>query len=736
MDVLLITVALGAAGHFLNKDGKAGRPQAVKEAVVASNDKPDGALIYESNRKSKIDQDTLLRGVAKQEKRMQYMFPLDHDKPQTVRPSVEGEPSGNVAPFDYSGGVDDSQAARFQAQRATLLQKNDTTVTPIDPSTGQPTIKKEEDVFGGPMFRSFAFKGPVIEEFASVGAPVSSLAGIPMDPVHNNMQPNFKGSNRREGLSEAGLTRLENFTGMSAGVTSYDIKQERPAVWNGPQDIKPVELSGMGSNLYDRAQFAMADNSVNAYVSPIHQYKDTPMDMNAVRIAPKTLEERDPNNAKRVIESGQMPQSRVVQGLRASIPQTIRKFDPLSVHAQQSLPSRGAITQQSMVPRPSVRENKLTTMNVETSYMGPAVSQNRGYGRDQMYDAYDARMDDAVFKKNETFTPRLGVPSGNGGAKAPAATGVYMMNETEKGKLQTYIQPGFDGRGQRNQNVDAPDVTLKDMLDVSGHSGKINRTDRTTGAYTEIDMDAPMTHKAMNSEVNYITPGLRDRGQGIRQHGVLDWTTAKEMLTDGTRAGAPKSLVPAHMSYEGIFEHFTDRTMESGYVGPATSQVKARKYDDTEIIDGLDDTKLEVENYISNPNRLSTKTQDQDEFRDAQTKPVDKLEFGGRMGIGRSTISKESYRDAVATVYDGIEAEGRLPEEVPVSGDVAGVLPVHVAVRDDAVVAPTLGNAKVRTQHTMNEYQPGISVRTANNEALNDRLDPGVRITNDLFPYA
>lgn len=732
MDVFVILLSIGALGNYLGKNGKQSREQKVTTVPVSKNDMPSGPLIYDSHRVQEVDEYVLRKAAKKYPKSIEYQFPLDYNKPQSVVPSsTAGDDSfpASIGTIEQTSGL--SQASQFEQAKKQLMAQNDPRVTPIDPQTGQMQSQSTQQVFGGPMFRSFQFKSSpsIVEGFQN--QQISPLTGLPLDMTHANMQPHFKGFNRRannEGLSGV---MLEQFTGVDAGFGTYGPnvpKTEQPAQWNPPQNIRSSDLSDI-KDLQERAKFAMESNSSNDYMGPVANIKDTSMDLNDMRFLPKSLDEINPNNARTVYTTPANLGTRSSTGLRSMIPQTIHKRQFLPSESGQMLPSRSAITEGPALPPAQVRDVRSTTTSFEYNWMAPPSNPNKSV--QYSTEPYEARYEDAVIRKQDTFTPRFG-NAFDTGSKIPTTTGVFIERVPEKGREQTYVQPAFDGRGDRvRDNVNAPEPTWQDMIDVSGHSGKLNRVDRTEGAYQNTDVELPVTNKAMNVENKYIGQAFNNWGQGIRQHGLVDFTTIKETLIS-SYTGNPKSLVTAHANQEAEFDEFVNREHQTSYVGPAQYPIKAAPNEDAEFMSGIDDTKLMVKDYQYGPDRIDEIRQDKDQFSETLTKDLFvRPEFGGYLTAVKDT-TLPTLRDSEYMVTEDMSVEGRTNFGVVRQAGDIDQLPMAIAMKNDESTEIPLGNATVKTNVLAN---PGIEVRTVNNEALNPRLDPDVKITNDLFPF-
>ena len=725
MDVFVILLSIGALGGYLNKDGKQTRPQSLPRGKVSENDKPDAPLIYGSERKAQVDEMILEMAEKK------YSSFLDQQFQGTQQLSVFPDPGqGEVTPAPLTLlNEDDSMASQFEKTRQQLLANKDTQVAPINPQTGNVQAQKQQDVFGGPMFHQWNFKSggassgaPVIEGF---NGPVSQLNGLPWDGTHSNMQPNFKASNRRNYSDDMAGVMLERFSGAESGQDSWYPKQETKAQWNAAQSTKFAEITDV-SDLRQRAQFAATQTSAQNYINPITQIKDSPINFKQTQVQPKNIDELFPNRAQ--TELSIRPNQGSSFTVRPMIPKPDKTFIAGDVSNLPLQGNRSAGTANMLNPTPDVRDNNATT-SYEQSYMGPAVSQFKSYGYNEGMDAYKSRYDDVVSRKTETYTPRLGtaVDPQN---KMPASSGTFIERATEKGIANTYIQPAYDGKGPRlTDNIQAPEPTNKDMLDVSNLSGKINRVDESRGAYTETNMDLPMTNKAMFAENKYLGAPFKNEGQGIRQHGFVALTTLKEML-HAPYSGNAKAPVSAPTDKNAQNEAYTDRTEKQTYIGAASVPVKSAPNQDGDFTTGLV-SKPMLEGYYSGANKIDQKRQGTAEYAQTVDRDLtDKIDFGGRMGGGRSETMPLS-RDGQIDIKEDTSAPGRLTVGVSYGAEQNPM--GEMLLKEDIQEQVHYGAAFVKS--TDSPAGVGIEIKTTNTATLNPRLDPDIKISNDLFPY-
>ena len=739
MEVLVIALSIGALGNFMNKRNSSPREITMPDGRVSAHDMPSSQLIYHDSRVREVEAYGVGKAAKKYPAHVSQQFPNDYMKAQEVVASTYGESSGypaQVAAWEGSA-MDDSLSAQFEKQRRAMLSVKDSVVTPVNPQTGALQAQLSADVYGGPAFRTTQFKQlpsdllePFSADFSQSGAPMSQLSGLPADPRHGNMQPHFKGSNRRNVRDDIASATLESMTGFDSGAGTITQKTEQAAVWNPPQNIKRVQMSDL-TDLNARATYAMQSTNANSYKTPVPSFRDSPMDMKDVRVMPRNIDELNPNNAKQVI-TNRMTAPKIAQS-RAMIPQQVLNFERPAPDNMVPVGNRSGITGSLSVPQPSVRDNRATTSTYDNTWTGVPSSQYKQNNNDSQQAAWDASMDDFVSKKNDVFTPRLGNPI-DSSARMPSTTGVFIQRTVDgKGLANTYIRAGGDNKGERiRDNVHAPDATLGEMLDISNLTGKFNRVDRTDGAYTHIEMDAPMTSKEMNIENKYIgAPQLKNLGNGIRQHGIIDYTTIKETLHQ-SYMGNPTSDKKAGPCKDAHFEQYTDRTEEVKYLGPAVSHEPSEPWKETEMMSGLDFKPL-IEDYVSAPNRVhDNKNRDAKQFTDSiQDSLTHKLDFGGHFGNIHDRAMPTS-RDAIVDLKEDTCADGRINIGRVNEAVIDGKMKIEFELKDECKVIPVMGNAHVPTNDISH---PGIEVRTINTEALNPRLSGDLKITNDLYPW-
>lgn len=702
METFAIILAIGGLGNYLNKSGKTNRPQTAPPADISANDKPSGGMnIYEQNRVAQVEKEMLSRAVAKFPAYVKQQFPNDYTKAIGVVPGVSGAPSGGggaggfPAPLQALGVVDDSVEAMYAKQRAEWTQKAESHIVAVDPQTAQPTTSV--DVFGGPLFRSQTdFKeinGSATQLFEGFKGDTSELSGLPWDGTHANMQPHFKGSNQRRRTDDFAQMQLERFTGADAGQSSYFSKIERPAEWNGPQDTKFVEMNSV-SDLESRAKFAASgDRSAYNYMTTTKGTRDAGMDFSKLTAPTKNIDELFPRRG--VVEFAGREGGARVSGTRAMVGVSSKEYVPRDYAVKSVVGNRSAINSGIMAPMPEVRDVRSTVVYGENKYQGPAVSQYRQDGLSQASEAFGAGSADIVRRKTDVYAGQMGIATGVG---MPRSTGVFNLNVTDKDQENKYLTPAYDGKGTRSrEGVVAPDSTIKEMLDVSAHSGAMNRSERTVGGYDQVEFDLPMTNKAMNAENKYLGPAFKNLGGGIRQHGIIALSTLKEML---------------HHERYGT-----------------GSNVRSKEKVNGEIVDGFGE-ELAVEDYFGNADRIVNRSgENAEEYAAGSTRDLtDKLDFGGYMGgardSGRGVVCGE------ASVAEDRTARGRLSVGVQYSSEARPCVEVNLKKEEDHGV--NYGNARVGNQTV---GHPGILVKTQNMEALNPRLDMDTRITSDLYPW-
>jgi hypothetical protein len=240
----------------------------------------------------------------------------------------------------------------------------------------------------------------------------------------------------------------------------------------------------------------------------------------------------------------------------------------LNPDGRESVGNRSNTTAYPVILAPQVREIPATEVLNNAWISGP-VSLQRNQNSEFAHQAASNTDDTTMLRRQEVWSPVWNTPDMTRAGQAPLQ-GTLIFRGTDKDVAQDYMNPASTSRGFTGRDgVDAPPATMKDTLDVSGIAGTYGITSDmpARGAYEQSTVDAPLTMKALNSDTEYLAPGIRNRGFGIRQHGIQDWTTLKEtLLTD--HFGPAQSIVQRNATRDAAWEDSTDRTQETKYSMP------------------------------------------------------------------------------------------------------------------------------------------------------------------------
>lgn len=561
-----IISGMAVLGSYLNKDKQPRTPRNLA-STVAPNDIPSGNLVIENSMGQVVD-DYILR------KATQARSTVKADT-NNVFPSASDDTAGWPAPLGVvqqtleNGGTGfDSASYQYEQNKSNLGRG----MAPLDPQTGQIQMKNAAEVLSGPMFRQANFKGATEfltqEDAKRMGVNISPLTGLPMDPTHANMQPHWTPGAHRTGVTdEMASSRLEQFTGVSEEYSTFSAKHETPATWNGPQDIKPAYITD-ATDTQSRAEVDL--RASKDYLKPDGtDQRVTRMAPNEVEIRAKTMQEMFPS--LNIQETAGRAGLSKANGGRADAPAMIYRRPQLDPTGRDAVGNRSIQTGFPVMQTPSVREGPSTEVQ-QTNWYGAKVSLQRDGNKESAHTAAINADDATVARRQEVYSPAWMTPDTVRAGKAPLQ-GTVIYRGTDKGIEKSYTTPADGSSGFiSREGFTAPDATFKDTLDVSNHAGKYGMTSDgpTRGAYVNSTVDAPMTMKAVNSDAKYIAPGVRNRGFGIRQHGIQDWTTIKETLL-APYYGNAQSHVTAPASQEASWETATDRTQEVKYTMPVTN---------------------------------------------------------------------------------------------------------------------------------------------------------------------
>jgi hypothetical protein len=344
------------------------------------------------------------------------------------------------------------------------------------------------------------------------------------------------------------------FTG-SAEFGTWKPKTEVASRLNGARKIKPAAITELLDTQQRVVDSMGANRSRDNFNTPFKVEQVLPMNTDLVEMPTKGFNELYPN--KRIQESdGRANTGKVISSSRTETEAMGFHRAPVSVYARQAMGNRSIETGSSLVPLPDVRDVSATQEH-GNNWTGVPTGSKRYDGASGSNAVRDT---DTVQRRNDVFTLPERIADVRQSQRAIDPN--FLLRDPEKGKEEGYLRPADGASGFRNRNVDAPSVTLKDLVDTTGLAGKHGyKSAQSSGMYKEMDVTAPMTLKARTSETTYVAPMFKNKGFGVRQHGIQDWKTLKETLHSEYYGGA-KSAVNRSISHDTVVTSMVDRSLE------------------------------------------------------------------------------------------------------------------------------------------------------------------------------
>ena len=727
---LLIMGSACALGYYLNANGK--QPRSVNNKIVVSpNRLPCGPLIYDNDRVKQVDEYIKSLAAKKAASYVKQNFP-DYKQPIQVSPGDLMSTPGYPAPVQALGN--DSAQTEFSKTLQSNMQTN-LNAAAFDPASGRPYVATDLNIDSSPMFRDFQPKdtptstdAPFLHEFQG---PVSLLSGQPLDMSHGRQEPYFGPSVKQVGVdNENSLVRLERFTGTPSYEDQGTYRPKREVENPMPNNPDPLQRAQIDQlpDLYARAQSAIKPS--HEFISPVKQFRDKPISSN-IRIS-----SGNPDSNRSVLSKQVTYQGVMIPGQKGSTRALIPKMGdnkfylPSEVNPQGIVPNRATQTANPNLRIPGVRNN-LSTEVYEAQYIAPPVNQKARRDIGAMASMYSEQLNNQVSKQLPDYSPGFGVASGK--IKSRAATGVLIVNDPEKGLKNVYsMLPNAGNKGSRMRNVDAPDTTLNEALSTTDAATRnISSGVKDNTAWGKKDFKLDPTSKDMNNEGWTGLPKY-NLGMGNKKAKYEDWVTMKE-LVEFENMGNP-SCIPAHMSYDSVFE--MDYTAEQALdrVGIARAPITAKTGDGGEMTrEG--EVPLLVENYINAPKGVSMGMVPED-FTDSVEMDYDRIDFGGHYNGGKIGQGEYSDRSAEYRTKNEMNVEGR-PNPPLMKEKLNEHLGFEVNLRADSVEDREPRHPMIQTTQpraVVTDRMP-VVIKTKNSEALNPRMDPDVRITSDLYPW-
>ena len=720
-------------GYMLNKDGgKQGRTVTAKDVPLSANRLPNGTLIYDSNRVEEVKQYEQNLAAGKYDEKMKQLYPETYAQPLSVHPDDSFAGTGYPAPIAALGDVDTGKAQYdLSLQQAMATNAN---TGAFDPASGLALFPSTADTIdSSPMFRAFEFKGPMVNnELPQVSGPISLLSGQPLDMTHHNMQPMFGSMVKQTGVENANSqVLLERFTGMPSTDDQGTYRPRQEVLNPLPNNPDPLARANISqADIYSRAQSTM--KSSHEYVNPVASFRDLPLQSDSIRILPYDIDQTRGGQHKQITYEGVMipGQKGSTRGMLPNMREN--RWDLLQETQFTDLnPNRAATSGKNWSITPNVRNVLATTQDPETNYFTAPNHQRKVGDYSSLLQSHHATADETVSRRLEPFSPGFGTARGTGAGRN---VGTMMLRETEKGLQKKYTGQPFKNVGSRQANVTAPEYTLKDASSVNT-VGPVNASGtKDNTAYRKQNVDAPVTTKDMNSRNRYRGQPHKNLGMGFKKQGIEKWTTNKE-INQFSKTGNPKNFVAAHMSYDAIFEPDMDRTIEGDRYGVGTKGMTLAKK--TGEVNDKAGASLIVEDYVGNPSAHIAQGRDRNAFADGLTEDVggSRLEFGGHMNSGKLAVAAPGSRESAMRVHEDRSVQGRMNVPLRRDNPNGDGLSIEAQLKEDC--GSTQERRMVqRTQPlaVVTDRMP-VSIKTRNVEALNPRLDTGIKITSDLYPW-
>lgn len=716
---MLIIGSACVIGHMLNKDGKQSR-NVNKKMQISPNRLPPGTIIYDSDRVSEVDNYMRNLAAAKHGEKIKQTYPLDYDKPVDIFAN-DGKGDSPVELLDLSGGV--GSAKQHFSNNVMQGVSTNLNAAAYNPENGQAFTTTISNVDSSPMFRTSQLSA-MTSEYAS---PVSLLSGQPLDMTHANMNPMFGKMVKQPGVTnENSQVLLEMYTGMPStddqGTYRSKREVENPLPTN-PENPQRANMTQI-SDLYQRASWGVKPS--HEFKTPVKAYRDLPM-KDDVRIMPASIDEVRGLNNKQVTYSGVM-----IPGQKGSTRPMLpnmrsNKWQLTSETKKEDLmPGRSAYQGSSSTVIPTVRNNNATQV-MEATYVAPPTNYRKITDVGGLSDTYKSQMNESVNKRMESFTPGYG---GARGMEKGPNTGVFMMRDPEKGFAnERQNQPYQGGLGPRLRNVGTPDATLKDTL-AENRVGAINPNGyKENDAWKKQNLRLDVTNKAMNSDNPYRGLPGKNLGMGNRKHKIQQWTTTKE-TTQFSKRGNPKGSVPAHMSYDSVFEIDTNKELHSKRYGIAKGLNSKQISDGGEII--VDSEKLMVKDYVTLPKGVSH-GRNRKEFIDGTDLDYNRIDFGGYFSGFKAGNGDDAKRSGKVQIKEEMMVEGRM--NVPLKRDNPNDnMEMEANLKPERETVERKIMQRTQPKEVITDRNP-IITRSKNSETINPRLDINTKITLTSDPY-
>ena len=305
----------------------------------------------------------------------------------------------------------------------------------------------------------------------------------------------------------------------------------------------------------------------------------------------------------------------------------------------------------------------------------------------------------------------------------------FDLGETYK-EMNCVSVMGNPDKGTRLPPV-KPEVNLVETFKaMNSTEQRGNPVGRTRAAPGKPAFDELPTMKETTLHSVTGNPQARMRSAPVIGSHEKNTATDREM-NSAPQSGAPRALVPSHMSYDAVFE-LSDATVETGYVSVPRNPTWGHTRGPGENTSGTKES-LTAERF-GNPESREKRHEVLQNSRE-NTRLSGREVVDGQMGNPYHPNAAMSGHEAEVSLKDGLVVEGRFEPALMHDGKKDRV-PFSFDLRDDPQSQSITGVARTLPR-ALKSPEPGMSVRSVNSESLNPRFDPGLRIprlTSDLYP--
>lgn len=716
---LLVIAAGSTLGYLLSNNE---RPSFQRDVIVSPHDQPSGdGIIYDSNRVRQVRQDEQNLAIPKYAERMKRTFPADYNKKQQVFPGDGNldDTNANVTGMFSKGSAQDN----FLQSLNQTLQKN-VNQAAFDPSNSQ-YARNQATKLVIPAKNGLKYQDP--NQYQEPNGNISLLSGKPVQWTHTNMQPYFgKSKNQVSSNNDNALTVLERFTGVPSVENQGTYSQKREVsnpFPNNPENPFKSSISQL-KNRYDRAVTAVGNYGFHDYQTPVKPTRDLPFNKD-IRTLPKNIDQsRSLGNQKIIYQGvttgGQKGSTRAMASLIPA-PKKASMFHQSKT--EDYTPNRSVTTVARDLNIPEVR-NVARTSIYENDYVGPSTPFYKKNGSENQASNINPNK---VTRRMDSYQDPIGAATS--AVKGIFQPGGFQLKEGYKGNSVPLLLGHSETNGSYVMTTDIPRGTIKDVTSVNT-VGQINRSGPkdNTGYQQQLEsIDLDATLNEMLSENKYAGQPHYDYGNGVRKQTYDPFVTVKEtLLSDNSGKGTAKSAVPKHMSYDTVYETGKDTKLTKWTAprrDPGTKPV-------ADQIITQNDYNAATTDYTGNFTGFK-KDLHREQFNNSVNNTFNPVNFGGIVQNGKQGNGDDSKRLQAHLQKEDSTVNGRFNPSLRHDNE-GSRLQFSAELANEM---PTIGEKLITKKISSNTLFIPKTVLKENTSSENSRLDNGLRITNDLFPW-